>query len=373
MQPSADLIPSALLSRCIEHVLHTKDEQAFVYSPREGLPKVRALIAEDLVRQGVPAHGDELIITTGSQQALDLIARALVNPGDTVLVDEATYAGALNLLAVAGARVIGIPTDAEGPDLEVLERYVGSGAKGFYVMPHCQNPTGTRISWQRREALVAWSRRAHVPLIEDDYASDLCLDESAPIAPLRALDGDVLYMGTYSKKLSAGLRIGYLLSPRAMHPRFAALKHAVDLGTSPLLQLALGEFLERGYLRAHLQLVCREYRRRRDALEGALRRVLPANYVWRSPQTGVQLWLPLPFRMDPEALFLEGQRQGVIVSPGSLNVVNANEKPGLRLTFCAEPVERLVEGARRLGKACAAMQRRDSNTVTTTASRFEAV
>lgn len=353
MQPAPDLLPDELFRRCMDHALRSLGPRALGYGPREGLPRLRELVAADLERQGVPATAEDLLITTGSQQALDLVARALVNPGDPFLVDESTYAGALNLLTVAGARLIPVPSDDEGPDLAALERHARIGAKGFYLMPNCQNPTGARVSAGRREALVAWSRQAGVPLVEDDYASDLILDGHPPLPPLRALDGDVIYIGTYSKKLIPALRIGYLLCPRPLHGRLAALKHAMDLGTSAILQHALAELLERGYLRAHLARSVEEYRRRRDALERGLGRHLPRGVAWRRPETGVVLWLPVPPPLDAESLYVAAQRHGVLVNPGTLNAVGPTPRPGLRLTFCFEPPERLAEGARRLGRAWA--------------------
>jgi GntR family transcriptional regulator/MocR family aminotransferase len=189
MQPSPDLLPADLLRRCIDHVLRAQGARCLGYPPRDGLPRLRTLVAEDLRRQGVPATAEDLIITTGSQQALDLCARALINPGDCFLADEATYTGALNLLSVAGARLRGIPCDDEGPELAALERAARLGAKGFYLMPNCQNPTGLAISGARREALVAWSRASGTPLIEDDYASDLRLrDGEQPPARKRRSD-----------------------------------------------------------------------------------------------------------------------------------------------------------------------------------------
>ncbi len=359
MQPSADLLPDELLRRCLDHVLRVQGPRAMAYPPREGLPRLRELVAQDLQRQGVPAAADDLIITTGSQQALDIISRALVNPGDPFLVDESTYAGALNLLSTAGARIIGVPTDDDGPDMAVLAREGRRGVKGLYIMPNCQNPTGARISSERRDALVAWSHASGVPIIEDDYASDLHLDGQPPLPALRALDGEVVYIGTYSKKLIPALRIGYILCPRALKPHLGALKAAMDLGTSPILQHALAEFLDRGYLRAHLGRTVAEYRIRRDALEGALARHLPAGITWRHPETGVTLWLSTPPDVDLDALYLEAQRQGVLVNPSALNAVvpGGSAKRGVRLTYCAEPPERLIEGAKRLGRAFAAVMK----------------
>lgn len=358
MQPSADLLPGELLRRCVDHVLRTRRGRALGYAPREGLARLREAIARDLQSQGVPASAEDLIVTTGSQQALDLIARALINPGDAFLTDEATYAGALNLLSLSGARLIGIPSDDDGPQLTALERHRGTAAKGLYLMPNCQNPTGARISSERRAALVSWSHETGVPLIEDDYASELNLDGRSPPPALRALDGEVIYLGTFSKKLIPALRVGYLLCPRALRGHLASLKHALDLGTSALLQHVLAEFLERGYLRAHLGKVLAEYRKRRDALEQGLSKHLPKGVRWSHPQTGLALWLPTPASVDPEELFQEAQLQGVLISPGTLNGVSPTERRGVRLLFCAEPAARLVEGARRLGRAWIAVERR---------------
>src|SRR5262249_53782099 len=148
-----------------------------------------------------PASAEDIVVTSGSQQALDLVARALVNPGDAFLANESTYGGTLNVLAAAGARVVPVPSDDEGPSLSALERAGQLGAKGFYLMPNSHNPTGASITGARREALVAWSHRAGVPLIEDDFVADLDIDGTPPPTPMRALDGDVIYVGTYSKRL----------------------------------------------------------------------------------------------------------------------------------------------------------------------------
>ncbi len=355
-QPSPDLLPHDLFRRCLDPALRTQRAKALGYAPREGVPRLREAVAQDLARQGVPASADDVLITTGSQQALDIVVRALVNPGDPILANETTYAGALSLFALAGARVIGVPNDEEGPDLDAIERYGRTGAKLLYLMPSCQNPIGACTSRRRREALVAWSHRAGVPLVEDDYASDLHLDGGPPAA-LRALDGEVVYFGTYSKKLIPALRIGYVVCPRALRPALLRLKYATDLGSSALLQHALAEFLERGYLAPHLAAVRAEHRRRRDALEPALRRHLPRSARWKHPATGVALWIPAPPGVDVGALHAAAQRARVLVSPSTLYEVGGVQRQGVRLTFCAEPAERVAEGARRLGLAWAQVER----------------
>lgn len=357
MQPSSDLLPDDLLRRCVDHVLRTEGPRALGYAPYDGLPRLRDLIAQDLALGGVPAKADDIIVTTGSQQGLDLLARALVNPGDAFLVDPMTYPGAINLLTLAGARLVPVPSDGDGPDLAALDRLKNAKAKGLYLMPNCRNPTGECISTRRRKDLVAWSHDAAVPLIEDDYGADLNLDGEAAPAALRALDGDVVHLGTFSKKLVPALRVGFVVCPKGLKRALVSIKQAMDLGTSTLLQHVLSEFLERGYLRAHLNRTLPEYRARRDALAASLREHLPAGVDWHLPSRGVVLWLGLPPSIEPEVVFEEAARRGVLVSPSPFFEVDQRVRPGLRLTFCAEPPKRVAEGGKRLGEAIKSLLR----------------
>ena len=351
LQPSPDLLPDALFKRCLDHVFRTQGPKALEYAPRDGVPRLRGLVADDLSRHGVPASAEDILITSGSQQALDLVARTLLDPGDTFLVDESTYSGAINLLSTAGARLIGIPTDDEGPDLDALERGARAGAKGIYLMPNTNNPTATTISRARREALVQWSHDRGVPIVEDDYASDLHLDGILPPPAMRALSGDVIFVGSFSKRLIPALRIGFVVCPKNLRPRIDALKQSMDLCTSGLLQSALAEFIERGYLAAHLTRVIPEYRARRDALCGSLAKHMPDGVTWHAPQHGLHLWLQLPPTVDAERFHDEAQRRGVIVNPGAFHSPNNTRRSGVRLTFCSETTDRLVLAGRRLGQA----------------------
>jgi DNA-binding transcriptional MocR family regulator len=351
MEPAAELIPEALLRRCFMHVLGGRGFNALGYAPAEGTPLLREQIARDLVERGVPARAEEVIVTSGSQQGLDLIARALLNPGDTLLVEPTTYAGAIDLFTLAGARLVPVPMDGEGPDLNALDRLVRPEVKGLYLMPNAHNPTGRTLGTPRRRALLEWSRASGVPIIEDDYAAGIVLEEAEAPPHLRALDGDVIHVSTYSKRLAPALRVGYIVAPPALRPVLMSIKRVVDLGTSATMQLALGEFMERGYLRAHGSRMRQIYRTHRDALSQALRRHLPAAFQWQVPSHGVVLWLRLPEGVDPERVSAEAQRRGVLVSPSPLFAVGARAEPAVRLIFSAEPAERLVEGAERLGKA----------------------
>lgn len=361
LQPSPDLLPHELMRRSMDHVLRSAGAKTLAYSPAEGLPKLRQLISEDLAREGVPAPMEDIVITTGSQQALDVLARTLINPGEPFLIDASTYTGAVNLLSAVGAKLISVPVDDDGPDMATLSRLERSGAKGYYLMPNCHNPTGASISRERREALIDWSLRAGIPLIEDDYGEGLSLDDE-PVPPaLRGYSPDVIYMGTFSKKLIPALRIGFLVCPKPLRALLVPLKHAMDLGTSSLLQHALAEFLDRGYLRAHIKKTVPEYRKRRDALEASLKKHLPRGIEWRHPTNGVVLWLRLPESIDPIRLYEEGLRAGVVATPTTLNTADGRPASGVRLTFCAETPERLSEGAKRLGRAAHAVLASSAN------------
>jgi DNA-binding transcriptional MocR family regulator len=353
MQPSADLMPDESIRRCIARVFSEHGAKALGYGPADGEPRLREQIAGELVSRGVPATPEDVLVTSGSQQGLDLIARALVNPGDTILVESTTYSGAIDLFTIAGARLVSVPCDDDGPDPTALERLARPDVKALYVMPTGHNPTGRTISAERRRALVAWSQRSAIPLIEDDFVAGLRLeDDEGTVAPhLRTLDGEVIHLSTFSKRLIPSLRIGYLLAPPALRPTIRSLKRIVDLGSSSVTQLALAEFIERGYLKAHTTRVRREYRVRRDALASALTKALPEEVTWRIPTDGIVMWLGLPSFLDPAAVQEAAQREGVIVSPSPMWSADPNVTPAVRLSFCAEPEARLVEGARRLGKA----------------------
>lgn len=366
MQASTDLLPHEAFRTCLDHVMATLGSDALGYAPGQGLERLRTAIAAELGRSGMKVRADDLLITTGSQQALDLVARSLVDPGDAFLTEGPTYSGALNILTACRADVIGVPGDDEGPALRALRAYERRRPKGLYLMPSSRNPTGTSISETRRRELVDWSESAGVPLIEDDYGADLDLEPGAGLPPLRALSPEVVLVGTYSKKLIPALRVGFIVCPPPLRAPLTRLKHAMDLGTSTLLQHALAEFLERGLLAPHLAHVTAVYRQRRDALVASLRESLPPEVEFGVPVRGVVLWLSLPPHVDPEVAYEAARREGVLVSSGSVytsegSAPTVRTPAGLRLTYCAEPAERLVEGAARLGRALKKVMARRAN------------
>jgi len=373
MQPSPDLIPHELMRRCIDRVLKDLGSRAMTYAPPQGVMRLREQVALDLGSRGIGATADDVLITSGSQQAIDILTRALVNPGEAVLVDTTTYSGAIDVFALGGARLLPVGQDAHGPDMGALRRLARSDVKALYLMPNGHNPTGRTTSAERRRELTAWSRASGIPLIEDDYGAGLVLDDSPSPPYLRALDGDVLHLSTYSKRLIPALRIGFVVCPPAMRAPLVSLKRVLDLGTSAVLQHALAEFMERGYLRAHTSRVVAEYRIRRDALESALSKAMPADSSWQSPSHGVVLWLRLPAHIDSVRVHEEALREGVLVSPSPMWSAEARVEPGLRLAFSSEPPKRIREGIKRLGRAVEKVLRESPRNAPTPTAIMEVV
>lgn len=356
-QPPAELLPVDQFRRCVDHVLRECGPRALAYVDGEGVPELRGEIAKHLTASGMRVDPDHVLITTGSQQALDLLARILVDPGDVFLVEGLSYPWLVHLLTIAGARVLGVKSDDDGPDLDELRRLTRREPKGFYLIPGYHNPTGANISTRRREALVAWSHETGVPLIEDDHDADLDLDGQPEPPRLRAMDPDVCHVGTFSKRLIPALRLGYVVCPPALRERAVAQKNLLDLGASALMQYALAEFLARGYLGTHVAKCRKEYRARRDELESALRAELPPEITWKHASRGLFLWIPLPAGVSAEAVHEEALRRGVLVRPSLLFRVSDREPTGLRVSFCRERGRRLAEGARRLGEAVRAVMK----------------
>jgi 2-aminoadipate transaminase len=355
LQPGPSLLPDRDFAASLARTLEAHGPAALGYAPSQGVAELRLALAADLLRLGIRAEPDALVVTTGSQQGLDLLARTLLNPGDVVVTEDATYPGALSIFAAAGAEVRTAGGDADGPrpaDLDTIAADVarrGGRLKAVYLVPDARAPLGSRIRLARREAILEWARDAGVPVIEDGYGTDLALD-GTEVPPLRALDPGVIHLGTFSKRLLPGLRVGYLVVPPGLLSPLLSLKHAMDLGTSPLLQLALADYLGRGLLAPHLAHLRATLRARRDALVAALCAHLPDTFGVTPPEAGLALWLRLPAGIDATELAVELAREGVLVQPSALGTSPSARRPALRLAFCVEPEARLAEAARILAR-----------------------
>jgi DNA-binding transcriptional MocR family regulator len=350
--PAGDLMPIDLFRRSVNRVLKGRPEEILTYGPTAGNPGLREALAATMTEVGSTVAGDDILITNGAQQALELTFRAFLDPGDVVLVEDPTYTGALSALDSLGARAIGIPTDDEGirPDFlsSALERH---RPRLMYLQPTFRNPTTAVTSESRRREILALAVRHRCPIVEDDWAGDLRFD-GEDLPTLHAIDGGehVVYLSTFSKKLMPGLRIGWVAAPPRALERLVALKQISDCGTSPVLQAALLDFLRQGHLEAHLRRVRTAYRERRDIMLESLARHFPDGVDWSSPEGGLFLWLTLPDRFDTGEIFAAAGRENVLFSRGSLFHVDGQGANTMRLTYAAVPPDRIDRGVEILGE-----------------------
>jgi DNA-binding transcriptional MocR family regulator len=286
-----------------------------------------------------------MLVVNGSQQALDLIGRAFLRPGDTVLVEDPTYTGALEMFEALSARPVGVSTDEGGIRLEDTERlFARERPKFIYVMPTFQNPTGVSLASGRREALVRLAARYEIPVIEDDFDGELHYDGEAP-PPLKSGPDSqgVIYIGTPSKMLFPGLRIGWILAEEPVIERLGRIKQVADLSGSQLLPAAFARFAITGGLERHKEKVRAAYRARRDALLGALERHMPRGCTWSRPAGGMTLLVTLPAPVDFDALLENTAREGVLFTPGPWFYVSGGDRE-LRLCFGSVAEEAVEPG-----------------------------
>jgi len=328
--------------------------RALQYSRTEGDTRLREQLSERFRAGGLPCTGEDVLITTGSQQALGLIASALLDPGDVVLVEDPTYLAALQSFGLADARAVAVPSDADGPLPDALvERARTHRAKAFYVIPTFQNPTGRTMPAERRAAIAAAAAEAGIWIVEDDPYSALRLEGEAVdlLAAQPAARERTLVIQTLSKVLSPGLRLGYVRAPATLRGPLAVAKQAADLHSPTINQLAASVWLERHDLGEHIAGLAAHYRPRRDALLAGLAEHLPHGSSWTEPQGGLFVWVTLPPGMDAEALLPGAIERGVAFVPGRFFYAAEAQRETLRLSFATESPDVLIEGAARLGAA----------------------
>ena len=351
--PCLDTFPVEDFRKAMQSVFKRDGGAAMDYDEVQGYPPLREAISGYLGEQGIITTADEIFIASGSQQALSLVAMALLQPGDTVVVESPTYSNAIQLFNWLGARMLGVPTDDEGMRVDLLEHLLRhQRPRLIYTIPTFHNPTGATLSGHRRRELLALAERYGLPLVEDDYVGDLRYD--GPREPsLKALDraGNVIHISTFSKTLMPGPRVGYVLTAGPLLERLVALKRQTDLGTSGLIQRALQIYVGEGRWRAHTRRVSRVYRTRRDAMVAALERHFPPQAQWSTPKGGFFVWVRLPAWLSLTDLYLAAIERGVAFAPGPLFFPSAPAYPAFRLSFSQAPPERIAVGIERLGEA----------------------
>lgn len=349
--PDEGLFPVEPFRRALDDALAREGRKLLQYGPTAGHPPLRGYIAERLRRRGVNAGAEDVLIVNGSQQALDLVCRALVDPGDRVAIESPTYTIVLPLLAQYHARIDEIPMTPTGLDLEALEASLQRAVpKLLFTMPTFQNPTGITMDLPSRRRLLELAARYRVPVVEDDFDSELRFDGEA-VPPLKALDeaGLVLHIGTFSKGLFPGLRLGWVVGPPEVIEVLGRSKLISDYHTSLLLQAAVLAFCNRGAYEKHLERLTGIYREKSRALTLAFRRHFPESVSWTRPEGGYAFWVSLPEGLSGEDLAREGARAGVLFTPGEPFFPRGGGERFLRLSISRVPLERIEEGVSRLG------------------------
>jgi 2-aminoadipate transaminase len=362
--PAPDVFPTERFREACCKVLETNGKSALQYGATEGYEPLREMIARHTSRYGVQANPENVLITSGSQQALDLIGKLLINPGDSVLVEAPTYLGALQAFNVYGAEYLSVPSDEDGIRTDLLEKPLRSGPKFMYVLPNFQNPGGTTLSEGRRQELVLLADRFGIPIVEDDPYGQLRY-EGEHLTPLVVLDrenlrrdngysiGNVIYLSTFSKTLAPGLRLGWIVAPPDVIAKLVQLKQGGDLHTSTFTQIVAYEVARDNFLDEHIKVIRNVYRERRDAMLEALQEFFPPEVEWTHPKGGLFLWITLPKGMDCQKLFETALKENVAFVPGGSFYANNGEegKRHMRLNFSYVPPDQIREGIRRLSVA----------------------
>ena len=328
--------------------------RALQYSTTEGHAPLREALAARMRERGLPTDADEILVTTGSQQALGLAASALLDPGDVVLVEDPSYLAALQSFALAGARLIPVPGGADGPDLDAVAALVAEHRpKLLYVVPTFQNPTGRTISADGRARLARLAGELGLWLLEDDPYGELRYDgEALPsLGSFPGAEDRTIAVSSLSKVLAPGLRIGWLRAPEELRRALTIAKQAGDLHTSTIDQMAAAHVLAAGGMDAHLARLRTVYRARRDALLGGLGEALPAGSTWNAPDGGMFVWARLPDGHDAAALLRRALAHDVAFVPGAPFFAGAPDHATLRLSFTTHPPDEIAEGLRRLAAA----------------------
>ena len=339
--PAPELFPWDELREISAVLLTRADPDALQYGPTRGYAPLLETIAGLSAERGIIAAPDQLMITSGSQQGIDLIARVMVSPGDVVLVELPTFTGGIAAFRNAQAHLVGVPQDAQGIDLDALEaawqreRSAGRTIKLLYVIPNFQNPTGALLALSRRRQLMEWAGRRDVLIVEDDPYGSLYFEDAA----------------TASKTLAPGFRVGWLVAAPALVQRFETAKQSIDLTSGALDQLVVHEAVKRGVVQALAPKLRALYARKRDVMEQAIRAHIGGRLTWSPPKGGFFLWATLPTGSSDHALLERALAHGLVFVVGSAFYVDGTGHEKIRLSFSAPSIDRIEEGVKRLAKA----------------------
>ncbi len=357
--PAAEIFPIDRVRAACDKVLTEKGRKALQYTTTEGYAPLREWVARDAKKMGINISLDNILITTGSQQALDFVGRIFINRGDRVLTESPTYLGAIQAWNAYGPHYVTVDTDEDGMLTDQLEQLVATNIKFMYVLPNFQNPMGVTLSHTRRKQIVEIANRHGVPIVEDDPYGKL-LFEGEPIPPLCVIDeeyhsnqdgcysGNVIYTSTLSKILAPGLRIGWVIAPPQVNKKMVQAKQGADLQSSTFDQYVAYELVKDEWLNEHIELIKKVYKERRDAMLNAFEKYMPEGTTWTKPAGGLFLWLRLPDGCDTVKLFPMAVEEKVAYVPGEPFYPNGGPTNTMRMNVSASKPEVIDEGVRRL-------------------------
>ncbi len=357
--PSPQTFPIAAMREACERVLKDDGQAALQYAASEGYTPLREWVAHDLFKQGMTVHPEQVLITTGSQQGLDLVAKILIDAGSRILVETPTYLGALQAFTPMEPNVVSVDSDEHGVDAKDLRDKVGTGADNarfVYLLPNFQNPTGRSMSEERRAAVAQVAIECGLPIIEDNPYGDLWFDAPPPPSLSSRHPGGSVYLGSFSKILAPGLRLGYLVAPTALYPKLLQAKQAADLHTPSFNQRMVAEVLKDGFIERHVPTIRALYKQQCAAMLAALEREMAGlGLTWNRPVGGMFLWVQLPKGLKATSLLAKALEKGVAFVPGSAFYATPEEgrahESTLRLSFVTATVDEIATGMTALAAA----------------------
>jgi 2-aminoadipate transaminase len=354
--PAPDGFPAEVVRQAFDRVLTEQPHTALQYGPTEGYAPLRAWVADDLNRNGARVTPDDILIVSGSQQALDLLGKVLIDKDSKVLVETPSYLGALQSFSLYQPRYASVATDDGGLVPESITPAMADGARFLYALPNFQNPTGRTLNPARRQELVTQAARLGLPVVEDDPYGELrYAGDHAPsllsLAP--AAGANVIRLGSFSKVLAPGLRLGYIAANRAIINKLVQAKQATDLHTSTLTQMAVYEIIKDGFLTQHLPVVRELYRKQCGYMLDAIAEHFPSDVAYTRPEGGMFIWVTLPAHIDSSVLLAQAIAEKVAFVPGAPFYASAPVHNTLRLSFVTVPETKIRAGIATLGRLIA--------------------
>jgi len=364
--PNPNSFPVDDLRGVIDFVMKHHGKVALQYGTTQGLKEFRETVAERACKDGIEADPENIIITSGSQQALDTVGKMFLNPGDTAIVGLPTYLGGINAFRSYESNLTGIPLDKDGMRMDILEETIKKLLKDditpkfIYVVPTFQNPAGVVMPESRRKQLVDIASQYDLIIVEDDPYRKLCYD-IPPVKPVKTFDDEdrVIFISTFSKILAPGFRLAWAIASDEITRKMIICKQALDLCTNPFTQYIANEFIKRGSLDLHIMKICEMYKPKRDVMINAMEKYFPDGYVCYKPKGGMFAWATLPEGIDTELLFLDAIKQKVAYVHGKAFHVDGGGERSMRLNFSYSTDNQIEEGIKRLGNvAKAKLQKR---------------